>query len=261
MSGRWDQKYHVDADGQNLEDFEPLSPSPVPYSDHRFYYHGPPHLYPMDGTGPTNPYSSSRVEEGHPNVMRNMDDLSQTCFSNGLVSAPNSGHIRNLLASPRYATPYGYVGSSDSEDRSNDYMNTATGPSFPYPDHQSLQTVTYRGESLAANAAGSLYIPPGTGWEISDSGHRYDATHPLSTTSDSAKSVPDPNGQHRVFKKVVATGGVVDASMRRRHPTRPSRLYRCTGFPPCQATFTTSHNLKSKFHYIFYEVHWGLTLF
>ncbi|ESK95282.1 hypothetical protein Moror_3955 [Moniliophthora roreri MCA 2997] len=159
----------------------------------------------MNSAGPTNSYPSNRVEESHPNVVRNVDDLSRADFSNGqLVSAPNSGYGQSVFNN--YCASYG-VGS-------HDYMNAATGPSFPDSNHQYLETEAYRGESpLAANAARSSHIPAGTTRSCSDSGYRYDTTYPLSTTNDTAESVLVPNGQPCVIKQVIATGGVVDASM------------------------------------------------
>ncbi|ESK81703.1 hypothetical protein Moror_15838, partial [Moniliophthora roreri MCA 2997] len=211
MSERWDRRFHADADKQNLENFQLLAPGPVPYSGYQFYHLRPAYPDPMDSAGPTNSYSSNRVDEGHPNVIGNVVDFPRTGFSNGqLAPTPNIAHGRSVLASPRCATSYGYMGSS--EVRSHDYVNAATGLSFPESNHQSLQTVAHSRESpSAASAAGSLHIPPGTGWEIFDSACRFGANYPLSVTTDSAKSVPDPNEKPRVFKQVVATSGVVDA--------------------------------------------------
>uniref|UniRef100_A0A0W0FEP0 Uncharacterized protein n=1 Tax=Moniliophthora roreri TaxID=221103 RepID=A0A0W0FEP0_MONRR len=203
MSERWDQQFHVNADGQNLEDFQLLFSSPIPYPDHQFYYHGPPYSYPIDSAGPTASLPFERGGESHPSPIGNMDDdFSGTGLSNGqLTAVQGSGYGHNMSSGP-YATSYG----SSSGFRSHECMNMATGPSFPGlqsdPKRPALQSL----ESTAAPYAPQSHDPSHiTGSALSDLERWYNAIYPLST-SDSTECVPDPlNAQPRVIKQVVAT--------------------------------------------------------
>ncbi|KAI3602385.1 hypothetical protein WG66_011272, partial [Moniliophthora roreri] len=253
MSERWHRRFHAGADGQSLGNFRPLNPSPVPYPNHQPYYHVPSYSYPINSAGPANSFLSDQVEKSHPNSIGSTDDFSHTSLSNGqLVAAQGSRYGGNMSDGP-YATSYNLM--RQSEGKNYEHIEAATGSSFHnlqlgHSHHtQIFESSAYSMEVSSAayfhNAAGSSHTPAGTTWPSSDSGYRYDDTYPLSMTNNSAESVLDPNGGSRVIKPVVATEGVVDASHRRRRSAKPGRLYKCTSFPPCQATFTTSHNLKN----------------
>ncbi|KAI3603112.1 hypothetical protein WG66_014945 [Moniliophthora roreri] len=197
MSEGWprDQRFHVDADGRNPEDFEPLHPGPLPYLNHQ------PYLYSIESARPASLSPFQRVGGGHPDPVENVDYFSQPDISNSqLTDASSSGyHDSRTVCDGPYAASYGFMSSSES--KSHDYMNPATGPSFPYRrlHHNSLTP-----QRPSAPQFSDAYIPAGAAWPPSDSGYRYNDTYPLSVT-DSVDNVPELDGQPRVIKQVVAT--------------------------------------------------------
>ncbi|ESK83927.1 hypothetical protein Moror_7545 [Moniliophthora roreri MCA 2997] len=123
-----------------------------------------------------------------------------------LTAASSSGyHDSRTVCDGPYAASYGFMSSSES--KSHDYMNPATGPSFPYRrlHHNSLTP-----QRPSAPQFSDAYIPAGAAWPPSDSGYRYNDTYPLSVT-DSVDNVPELDGQPRVIKQVVATVASTDA--------------------------------------------------
>uniref|UniRef100_A0A0W0GE58 Uncharacterized protein n=1 Tax=Moniliophthora roreri TaxID=221103 RepID=A0A0W0GE58_MONRR len=260
MSETWNQNgFPTSDESQYPQDPVPYFASPAPYFNPQPYdYYGSSY----DTVGSAMPFRQVRESNFHSG---GVDNFSQVGHLTGQsVVDPGFGYSQNPLDSPG-TTSYGLTRPSEAEYY--EFVNATTDSSFhnPQPDSnipvpQPFALTACSGEPSHApqfrNPAGPSHIPAATGWTSFNSGCRYDATCPLPTTNDSraADNVPDPNGQPRVIKKVVATGGVVDASKRRRHPIRPGRLYRCTGFPPCQATFTSSHNLKCNlFKYMYQE--------
>ncbi|KAI3601045.1 hypothetical protein WG66_014887 [Moniliophthora roreri] len=249
MSERWHQSgFSVNDESQYPHDANPHTTGPVPCSNPQPYDYYGSSYYPVGGAMPFRQAGQSNSHSG------NADGFPQAGHcTDHLAVATGFGYSLNP-SDGSSTTSYGLVRHSQMEYYEHANPSTGSSSHYPQPDPnhptpQSFRSTTYSGNSPHApqyhDATGPSHIPAGTAWASSDSGYRYDATYPLSTNS-STESVPDPTGQSCVFKQVVATSSVVDASVRRRHPVaRSGRLYSCTDFPPCQATFTSSHNLKS----------------
>ncbi|ESK95273.1 hypothetical protein Moror_3968 [Moniliophthora roreri MCA 2997] len=247
MADKWRQSdHHFAVEWQHPEDSSSLPPSSAPYSDAQFYPYEP--LYPVNGTESARSSPFGRVV-GNKAVSSNTNIPSQV-RSGTNPSTAGSVYSRNLLndsgvASPGCMSPPGF------------YVPISTTPTSPYHNArpnaniQHSESVTYGEGSPRVPHLYEATVPLNpTVVGTTDSGSWYYNALPHTFTGDSSDSIPAPGGTPHVYKEVVASESVVDASVRRRNPESAAR-YQCTGFGNCSSTFTTIYNLQSNLPFSF----------
>ncbi|KAK7061054.1 hypothetical protein VNI00_000789 [Paramarasmius palmivorus] len=139
-------------------------------------------------------------------------------------------------------SPGGEIGSSG--------LPNIFGPSPPLSFHSgTCQSSWTQWEALGRCRGSDDPLAPGAVIRTSNlalpdpiTGH--DAKSPAASVDTCGGGSPHICMVPRIAKPVVASENVIGASARRRLPTNPEDLFRCT-FPSCASTFTTRYNLNN----------------